>query len=164
VDHGPHSLLQAGRRRSTGITLLAIEKALGALFLLAASITLLLLHARNVSHPLQVVFANELREDPHDALANLLIGLLPQVSTTALLTLGLVAMGDMALHVVEAVGLWLGQRWVEYLILVETAGLLPYEAYEIARHVTPFRVLAVVINLAVVAYLGQRRLRHRASA
>ena len=142
-------------RRSTGITVLAIEKAFGAGFFLAAAITLLALHARQVTHPLQVAFANELREDPHDALANLLIGLLPQVSATALLTLGLVALGDMLLHAVEAVGLWLGQLWVEYLILVETTALLPYEAYEIVRHLTPFKVLALGINLVVVpTWLG----------
>jgi len=39
------------------------------------------------------VFAEELREDPHDLVANLLIGLLPQVSRTALLTLALISAG-----------------------------------------------------------------------
>jgi len=153
----------APRRRSIGISLLAIEKACGACFFQAAATTLLVLHARNVTHPLQVLFAAELREDPHDAAANLLIGFLPQVSTTALLTLGLVALGDMLLHAIEAAGLWLGQLWVEYLILIETAGLLPYEAYEIVRHLTPFKLLAFGINLVIVAYLARRRLRSKSA-
>jgi uncharacterized membrane protein (DUF2068 family) len=54
---------------------------------------------------------------------------------------------------VEAVGLWLGKRWAEYLTLVVTASLLPVEVYELSEHATPFKVLAFLINLAVVAYL-----------
>jgi uncharacterized membrane protein (DUF2068 family) len=54
---------------------------------------------------------------------------------------------------VEAVGLWYGKRWAEYLTLVVTASLLPVEVYELSQHATPFKVLAFVLNVAVVAYL-----------
>ncbi len=54
---------------------------------------------------------------------------------------------------VEAVGLWYGRRWAEYLTLVVTASLLPVEVYELAHHATPFKALALVVNVAVVAYL-----------
>ncbi|MEH3052451.1 MAG: DUF2127 domain-containing protein [Patulibacter minatonensis] len=53
----------------------------------------------------------------------------------------------------EAVGLWIGARWAEYLTLLVTASLLPLEIYELAEHATPFKVIALVINLAVVVYL-----------
>ncbi len=128
ADNPSHASFSAPRRRSIGIRLLAIEKALGACFFLAAATTLASAAGPERHASTAGPFAGELREDPHDAPANLLIGFLPQVSTTALLTLGLVALGDMLLHAIEAAGLWLGQLWVEYLILIETAGLLPYEA------------------------------------
>jgi uncharacterized membrane protein (DUF2068 family) len=54
---------------------------------------------------------------------------------------------------VEAVGLWYGKRWAEYLTLIVTASLLPVEIHELTVHVTPFKVLAFLINLAVVIYL-----------
>jgi uncharacterized membrane protein (DUF2068 family) len=54
---------------------------------------------------------------------------------------------------VEAVGLWYAKRWAEYLTLIVTASLLPVEVYEMAHHLTPFKVLAFVVNVAVVAYL-----------
>jgi uncharacterized membrane protein (DUF2068 family) len=54
---------------------------------------------------------------------------------------------------VEAVGLWYAKRWAEYLTLIVTASLLPLEIYEMAHHFTPFKVLAFVVNVAVVAYL-----------
>lgn len=53
----------------------------------------------------------------------------------------------------EAVGLWYGKRWAEYLTLIVTASLLPVEVYELSHHVSPFKVVAFVLNVAVVAYL-----------
>ncbi len=112
-----------------------------------------------MTHPLQSLFAAELREDPHDLLATFLIGLFPQVSRQALLTLLLISIGYLALHVVEAAGLWLARLWVEYLVLIETAAFLPYELFEIARHPTWFRTVILASNLVIVGYLAWRRLR-----
>ncbi len=54
---------------------------------------------------------------------------------------------------IEAVGLWYQRRWAEYLTFIVTTSLLPLELYELAHRLTPFKVLALVINVAVVAYL-----------
>jgi uncharacterized membrane protein (DUF2068 family) len=54
---------------------------------------------------------------------------------------------------VEAYGLWYQKRWAEYLTFLVTASLLPLEVYELAHRLTPFKLLAFVINIAVVAYL-----------
>jgi uncharacterized membrane protein (DUF2068 family) len=54
---------------------------------------------------------------------------------------------------IEAVGLWYQQRWAEYLTFIVTASLLPLEVYEIAHRTTPFKIIAFVVNVAVVAYL-----------
>ena len=53
----------------------------------------------------------------------------------------------------EAVGLWLGRRWAEYLTLVATAVFIPLEIYELSRGVSPFKLIAFVVNVAVIAYL-----------
>ena len=54
---------------------------------------------------------------------------------------------------IEAVGLWMQQRWAEYLTLIVTASLLPIEIYEVIHHTTVFKVVAIIVNVAVVAYL-----------
>jgi uncharacterized membrane protein (DUF2068 family) len=54
---------------------------------------------------------------------------------------------------IEAVGLWYAKRWAEYLTLIVTASLLPVEVYELSEHATPFKILALIVNVAVVAYL-----------
>jgi uncharacterized membrane protein (DUF2068 family) len=58
-----------------------------------------------------------------------------------------------AVEAVEAVGLWYQRRWAEYLTFVVTASLLPFEIYEIATRTTVFKVLAFIVNVAVVVYL-----------
>jgi len=53
----------------------------------------------------------------------------------------------------EAVGLWLERRWAEYLTAVATAGFLPFEIHELLDRVTVLRVFALVVNVAILAYL-----------
>jgi uncharacterized membrane protein (DUF2068 family) len=144
--------------------LLTVEKSIGVVFFLAATIVLTILYIRGITHPIQNVFADELREDPHDLLANLLIRLLPEVSRRTLLALAGVAAGYLVLHVVEAFGLWRGRLWVEYLVLIETAAFLPYEAYEIARRFSWFKVIILAMNVTIVAFLAYRRLTQRNGA
>jgi uncharacterized membrane protein (DUF2068 family) len=58
-----------------------------------------------------------------------------------------------AIEGVEAVGLWYQRRWAEYLTFVVTSSLLPLEIYELVHRLSPLKILAFVINVAVVAYL-----------
>ena len=53
----------------------------------------------------------------------------------------------------EAVGLWLEKRWAEYLTAVATAGFLPFEIRELIDRITALRVVAFVVNVAILMYL-----------
>jgi len=68
-----------------------------------------------------------------------------------------------ALFFTEGIGLFLRKRWAEILTIVATAGLIPLEVYEIFHRPGPLKVLVLLINLAVVAYLifEVRRLSHQ---
>jgi uncharacterized membrane protein (DUF2068 family) len=57
----------------------------------------------------------------------------------------------------EAIGLWLTQRWAEYLTFISTTVLLPLEIYEIVHQGTLLKVIGFLINLAVVVYLLYRK-------
>ena len=57
------------------------------------------------------------------------------------------------LHTVEGIGLILGYHWAEYLVIVATGSLIPFEIYEIVRKVTPISVGLFVVNVAIVIYL-----------
>lgn len=54
---------------------------------------------------------------------------------------------------IEAVGLWSARRWAEYLTLIEVVVLLPIEIRELTLSLSPLKILTLVLNLAVVAYL-----------
>lgn len=58
-----------------------------------------------------------------------------------------------ALFTVEGIGLLMRKRWAEWLTIVATASLIPFEIYEIVKELTALRVATLVVNLAVVVYL-----------
>jgi uncharacterized membrane protein (DUF2068 family) len=75
------------------------------------------------------------------------------VSTRNLELTGVALTAYAVLESVEAVGLWLGKRWAEYLTFVATVLLVPLEVYEILRKPTALKALTLVINVAIVVYL-----------
>jgi len=74
-------------------------------------------------------------------------------SSSHLHLLGAVLLAYSAVEGIEAVGLWYQQRWAEYLTFLVTTSLLPLEIYEIVNHPTVFKVLAFIVNVAIVIYL-----------
>jgi uncharacterized membrane protein (DUF2068 family) len=75
------------------------------------------------------------------------------LKSTTLHLLGVVLFAYAAVEGAEAVGLWCQRRWAEYLTFIATALFLPLEVYELTRTVSPFKVIAMVINLAILVYL-----------
>ncbi len=85
-----------------------------------------------------------------------LLGLLHEAFTVDPRKLGYIAIGLGAyavVEVIEGVGLWLVKRWGEYFAMIVTSLGLPYEIYDLANKVTVLRVVAFLINLALVLYL-----------
>jgi hypothetical protein len=74
-------------------------------------------------------------------------------SPTHLVELGAIVAAYALLELVEAIGLWFAMRWAEYLTFIATTVLLAPEIYELAHRVTVLKVIAFVINVAVVIYL-----------
>ena len=75
------------------------------------------------------------------------------LSPTKLYVFGGVATTFAAVLAVEAFGLWLARRWAEYLTFIETGVLVPFEIYELTTKLSALKILTLIINLAVVAYL-----------
>jgi uncharacterized membrane protein (DUF2068 family) len=74
-------------------------------------------------------------------------------SSSHLHLLGTVLLIYGAVEAVEAVGLWYERRWAEYLTFLVTSSFLPLEVYEIVNRATAFKIVALLINAAVVVYL-----------
>lgn len=75
------------------------------------------------------------------------------IRTTNLYLVGAGATAYAVLEGVEAVGLWLGRRWAEYLTFLATVVFVPYEVWELTKSVSALKMLTLLINLAIVIYL-----------
>lgn len=68
-----------------------------------------------------------------------------------------------ALFTTEGIGLWLGKVWAEYLTIIATASFIPFEIYEVMKHVSALRIAVLIANAVIVGYLVvkvRRRRRH----
>jgi uncharacterized membrane protein (DUF2068 family) len=84
------------------------------------------------------------------------IALVSGLSPRRLHELALGAFTVALLFLTEGVGLWMGKRWASYLTVIATTLFVPFEIVSLARRVTVPRSAALLINLAVVAFLIYR--------
>lgn len=61
------------------------------------------------------------------------------------------------LRLFEAYGLWFSKRWGFTIGILSTGIYLPFEVYEIFRHVTVVKVLITVLNLGILYYLIRQK-------
>ena len=66
------------------------------------------------------------------------------------------------LRFVEAYGLWYALPWAEWMAAITGAVYIPFEAADLIRRVTWFRLCVIVVNTLVVLYMLDLRLEaHR---
>jgi uncharacterized membrane protein (DUF2068 family) len=111
------------------------------------------------AHALQSL-AELLRQNLSQAWALRLASYLVDMATPRHVELTAVALLlDGVLSGVEGWALHTRRWWAEWLVVVAGGSLLPYELYELTRHVRVGRALIFGINLGIVVYLARRALR-----
>jgi uncharacterized membrane protein (DUF2068 family) len=138
------------------LRLIAIDRAIHVVVLLAVAIVVVIfVHTRGaLNHDYQQLI-NGVAGGRPDALTGLL-GRLRHffvVTPTHLYEVAIVAGAYAALEFVEMIGLWYAKRWAEYLTFLATIGLIPLEIDEVVKSFTVLKIVVLVINLAVAAYL-----------
>ena len=58
-----------------------------------------------------------------------------------------------AVRFLEAYGLWRERTWAEWFAVISGAIYIPFEIWELSRHVTGLAMAALIVNVLVVAYL-----------
>ena len=105
-----------------------------------------------------------LRFDPENRAVNILLEKAALLSPHRLREISFALFLYAGLDIIEGVGLVLEKVWAEYFTLFLTTSFLPWEFYQIIRHITTFKVLLTLLNVAVVIYLifvVKERLRQR---
>lgn len=105
-----------------------------------------------VLNRLQGAFGGPLTESSNSGLLHDLNRLFA-IPTGRLYLYGAAVAAYAVINGIEAIGLWNGRRWAKYLTLLEVAILVPIEVYELSERVSPLKVLSLVLNVAVLAYL-----------
>ncbi len=106
----------------------------------------------------------DLRFDPESRFVNFILDKISLISPHKLRLISVGIFCYAAMDVLEGTGLVLGKAWAEYLTLIVTAALLPWEFFEILRKPNWPKVVFTLLNIAVVWYLAtylQKRMRER---
>ncbi|MES1248177.1 MAG: DUF2127 domain-containing protein [Actinomycetota bacterium] len=141
------------------LRVIAIDRAIHVLILGAVAVALFLVAANQLAlrqFVFRVVNAVEgTTGDPtqrsHGIVHTVLHAL--ELRSTTLYAVAAAAAAYAVLEGAEAVGLWLQKRWAEYLTFVATVIFLPYEIWELTKSVSPLKVVALVVNVAIAVYL-----------
>jgi len=141
--------LLAGERLLRAVILALLGYAVLRFSSSQTSVQQLFDEALPAARPLARVFAVDLDASP--TVARIRELLTTKRSTLALVSTLLFAYAGT--QVVEGVGLALLKRWGEYVAAVVTSLFLPLEVYELTHKISVIKVLALVVNLAAVAYL-----------
>jgi uncharacterized membrane protein (DUF2068 family) len=70
--------------------------------------------------------------------------------------LGFVTLAYAAIFTTEGIGLWMRQRWAEWLTVIVTSSLIPLEIFEIVHRPGVGKVLVLIGNVAIVWYLASQ--------
>ena len=137
-----------------GLKTIAIFEALkGSVILLAAAGLISLVHKDAQAAAEEIVrhfHLNPASRYPHiflDAAASLSSGKLWFLAAGALLY--------SAIRFAESYGLWHERAWAEWLGAVSGSLYVPIEIYELMRGVSGLKVALLVLNVAIVAFLGR---------
>ena len=94
--------------------------------------------------------------DPQGHFLRKAISFVSERTAHELKLVGAVSFFYATLYYVEGYGLWLDRPWAEWLTVVGTFLLVPIELYELYENPGLAPVVALIINLVVVAYLIMR--------
>jgi uncharacterized membrane protein (DUF2068 family) len=137
------------------LRLIALFKLLKAAVLIALGVGALKLLHKDVAGAIEH-WVELLKLDPSNYYIDAALEKVSRVTPDKIKELGLGSLIYAGLFSTEGIGLWLEKGWAEWLTVVITSSLVPIEIYEIYRHPTAIKIGVLLINIAIVAYLGYR--------
>jgi uncharacterized membrane protein (DUF2068 family) len=143
------------------LRLIALERGGRGLLLLAAGVYLLF-HVNSDFGRLAERVMRAIELDPRRPFFHRIVAYLHHLHASELRIAAIVAIGYGVLELVEGTGLWLDQLWAEYLTVIATSLLLPFELYELVHRPSVWKAAGIIVNLAIVGYLTyllRRRVR-----
>lgn len=150
--HEP-AILQ-GARRVRYLKLIGLFKICKGVLLLLLGVSLLFLNARTRwMHALSDWTADEILLEHSRPIAFLLHEVQTVLADGALRATGFLALFYSAVLFTEGIGVYLQQRWAEFLMIFATAGLIPLELRHLLHHPGLVGALILMANCFIVWFL-----------
>jgi uncharacterized membrane protein (DUF2068 family) len=143
-----------------GLRIIAAYNLFKGLVLLAVGIGAVKLMHKDMAFEVER-WADIFRIDPNNHYFHRLLERLSILNHRKLEELSVGTFCYSALHLTEGSGLLLGKRWAKYFTTISTSSLIPLEVYELTRRVSSAKLVVLLLNVVVVAYLVIELCRNR---
>ena len=140
-------------RSARGVRVVALlEAAKGAIVLVAGFGLLSVIHqgAAQVAEGL----ARQMHLNPAQGYPRIFIDLARDTSNAQLRLLAVGAFGYAAMRGIEAFGLWRARRWALWFSVASGAVYVPIEIYEIATGFSAVKLVTLLANVGIVAFMA----------
>jgi uncharacterized membrane protein (DUF2068 family) len=160
VQTRPHHHVPPGvdeHSSAAGLRAVATFEALKGAVVLALGITLLFVHQRAEDFAYNLLF--HLHIDPDRRIGTMLINAATKLTDARLWTIAAATVTYATVRFVEAWGLWNRRVWAEWFALLSGAMYLPWEILKIAQRADWERIGVLVINVGIILYMLEIRIR-----
>src|ERR1700730_421983 len=141
------------------LRLIALFKLLKAVLLIAVGVGALKLIHMDITSVLEHLVA-KYGLDPGSRYVGSILEKAANLTPNKVKSIGIGSFVYAGLFLTEGIGLWLLKRWAEWLTVIITSSLVPVEVYETCHHPSAGKVLVLIINLGIVAYLVDQIRQH----
>jgi uncharacterized membrane protein (DUF2068 family) len=149
----PASSSVAPSRHGAGVVrLIGVFKLGKGLLSVAAAISVFDLIHKDLGDVV-LEWARRLHVDPGNKVVQDLLVRALTVTKRQLFVLGFVLVAYAVMFTIEGIGLVLVKHWAEWMTVITTCALIPFEVYEIIHRPTWIKIAALTINIAAAVYL-----------
>lgn len=137
---------------TAGLKAVAIYEAAKGVLVLVAGFGVLALMGQDLQYYAEELVAH-LHLNPAKGYPRIFIDAAANVSDGKLWMFAGFAVAYAVVRWIEAYGLWRARRWAEWFAVLSGAIYVPAELYELLHHVSPLKVLLLILNVGIVAYM-----------
>ena len=137
------------------LRLIALFKFIKAILLIATGIGAFRFVHTNLTQSAQDLVARY-HLDPGNHYVAVALARVSSVTPRRLHEIGAVAFVYAGLFLLEGIGLWSLKRWGEWITVIITGSLLPFEIYELCRHPSWAKLVILALNALILGYLVRR--------
>jgi len=143
-----------------GLRIIGFFKLITATLLTCISFGAFRLMGENAGETLEH-FILQLHLDPERHWINLALTSIAGVDPARLKVISAATLCYATLYIIEGIGLLRGKHWAEYMVVIITGSLLPFEMYEVAMKASTPRIAIMLVNITMLIYLIRQLRRDR---